>query len=163
MRSPIPAVTLFLGMIGALAGAPPIPIKVVIVTMFEAGADTGDRPGELQYWVERNHLDKILPFPQAYHDLRMNRDGVLAVLTGVGTAKAAGSIMALGTRSALRSAQGLLDCRGHRRRRSRGRIARFRRVGRMGSGRRFGLRNRRPRNPRRLAHRLRAARQVQAL
>jgi purine nucleoside permease len=64
--------------------------------MFEAGADTGDRPGELQYWVERNHLDKILPFPQAYHDLRMNRDGVLAVLTGMGTAKAAGSIMALG-------------------------------------------------------------------
>ncbi len=64
--------------------------------MFEAGADTGDRPGELQYWVERNHLDTIVPFPQAYHDLRMNRDGVLAVLTGVGTAKAAGSVMALG-------------------------------------------------------------------
>jgi purine nucleoside permease len=75
---------------------PRIPIKVVVVTMFEAGSDTGDRPGELQYWVERNHLDKILPFPQGYHDLRMNRDGVLAVLTGVGTAKAAGSIMALG-------------------------------------------------------------------
>ncbi len=64
--------------------------------MFEAGADTGDRPGELQYWVERNHLDEVVPFPQAYHDLRMNRDGVLAVLTGMGTAKAAGSIMALG-------------------------------------------------------------------
>src|ERR1700678_1729021 len=103
MRSNLAAVTLFFGIFGALsAPAPslakdsPIPIKVVIVTMFEAGADTGDRPGELQYWVERNHLDKILPFPQAYHDLRMNRDGVLAVLTGVGTAKAAGSIMALG-------------------------------------------------------------------
>jgi purine nucleoside permease len=76
--------------------APPIPIKVVVVTMFEAGADTGDRPGELQYWVERDHLDKILPLPQAYHDLRMNNDGVLAVLTGMGTAKAAGSVMALG-------------------------------------------------------------------
>ena len=78
------------------ANSAPIPIKVVVVTMFEAGADTGDRPGELQYWVERNHLDQILPFPQGNHDLRMNRDGVLAVLTGVGTAKAAGSIMALG-------------------------------------------------------------------
>ncbi|HTW63601.1 MAG TPA: purine nucleoside permease [Bryobacteraceae bacterium] len=76
--------------------APPIPIKVVVVTMFEPGADTGDQPGELQYWVERDHLDTILPFPQAWHHLRMNRDGVLAVLTGVGTAKAAGSIMALG-------------------------------------------------------------------
>jgi purine nucleoside permease len=74
----------------------PIPVKVVVVTMFEAGADTGDRPGELQYWVERNHLGQIFPLPHAYHDLRMNRDGVLAILTGVGTAKAAGSIMALG-------------------------------------------------------------------
>jgi purine nucleoside permease len=103
MRSNLAAVTLFSGILGAfsapspsLAKDSPIPIKVVIVTMFEAGADTGDRPGELQYWVERNHLDTVLPFPQAYHALRMNRDGVLAVLTGVGTAKAAGSIMALG-------------------------------------------------------------------
>src|SRR6204780_4013095 len=103
MRSNLSAFTLFIGVLGALAASAPIPakdspipIKVVIVTMFEAGADTGDRPGELQYWVERNRLDQILPFPQAYHDLRMNRDGVLAVLTGMGTAKAAGSIMALG-------------------------------------------------------------------
>src|ERR1700677_2174001 len=103
MRSNLSAFTLFIGVLGALAASapspardPPIPIKVVVVTMFEAGADTGDRPGELQLWVERDHLDKILPFPQAYHALRMNGDGVLAVLTGVGTAKAAGSIMALG-------------------------------------------------------------------
>jgi purine nucleoside permease len=61
----------------------PIPIKVVVVTMFERGADTGDQPGELQYWVEREKLDRVIPFPQGYHDLRMNADGVLAVLTGV--------------------------------------------------------------------------------
>jgi len=101
------ALVLFFAILGGLSAPapslaanrskdPPIPIKVVVVTMFEAGADTGDRPGELQYWVERNHLDQILPFPQAYHDLRTNGDGVLAVLTGMGTAKAAGSIMALG-------------------------------------------------------------------
>jgi purine nucleoside permease len=103
MRNKAAAVTLFFGIFGvfsapadSLAKSPLIPIKVVIVTMFEVGADTGDRPGELQYWVERNHLDTILPFPQAYHHLRMNRDGVLAVLTGMGTAKATGSIMALG-------------------------------------------------------------------
>jgi len=64
--------------------------------MFERGADTGDQPGELQYWVEREKLDRVIPFPQGYHDLRMNGDGVLAVLTGVGTAKAASTIMALG-------------------------------------------------------------------
>lgn len=75
----------------------PIEIKVVVVTMFEAGADTGDTPGEYQYWVEREHLDSVLPFPQGYHDLRMNKDGVLGVVTGVGTARAAASIMALGS------------------------------------------------------------------
>lgn len=79
-----------------LAKDRPIPVKVVIVTMFERGADTGDQSGELQYWVERNHLDRVIPFPQGYHDLRMNHDGVLAVLTGVGTAKSTAAIMALG-------------------------------------------------------------------
>src|SRR6202790_5769754 len=82
--------------IGVPAFSKPIPIKVVIIAMFERGADTGDQPGELQYWVERNHLDRVMPFPQGYHELRMNRDGVLAVLTGVGTAKSAAAIMALG-------------------------------------------------------------------
>jgi len=80
----------------AFAANKPIPVKVVVVTMFERGADTGDTPGELQYWVERNHLDRVIPFPQGFHDLRMNHDGVLAVLTGVGTAKSAAAIMALG-------------------------------------------------------------------
>src|SRR5450432_4471599 len=73
-----------------------IPVKVVVVTMFERGADTGDEPGEFQFWVERNKLDRVISFPQGYHDLRMNREGVLGILTGVGTAKAAASIMALG-------------------------------------------------------------------
>ncbi len=75
----------------------PIEIKVVVITMFEVGADTGDTPGEFQYWVEREHLDTILPFPQAYHELRMNQQGVLGVVTGVGTARAAATIMALGS------------------------------------------------------------------
>lgn len=75
---------------------PPIPVKVVVVAMYEQGADTGDAPGEYQYWVEREHLDHVMPFPAGFHDLRMNNDGVLGVLTGVGTAKAAATIMALG-------------------------------------------------------------------
>src|ERR1700739_2392788 len=82
--------------LSAAAADAPIPVKVVVVTMFERGADKGDMPGELQYWVERNHLDRVIPFPQGFHDLRMNGDGVLAVLTGVGTAKSAAAIMALG-------------------------------------------------------------------
>jgi len=75
----------------------PIEVKVVVVNMFEVGADTGDVPGEYQYWVEREHLDTMLPFPEGYHDLRMNKDGVLGVLTGVGTARAAATMMALGS------------------------------------------------------------------
>ncbi len=80
----------------AAAKPRPIPVKVVVVAMFEVGADTGDQPGELQYWVERDHLDRIYPLPAAYHAVRMNSDGEMAVLTGQGTAHAAATIMALG-------------------------------------------------------------------
>lgn len=78
-------------------GAPqPIPVKVVVVAMFEVGQDTGDAPGELQYWVERDHLDRVYPLPAGYHAVRMNDAGEMAVLTGQGTAHAAATIMALG-------------------------------------------------------------------
>jgi purine nucleoside permease len=74
----------------------PIPVKVVVVAMFEVGADTGDTPGELQYWVERDHLDRVYPLTAGYHPVRMNGEGEMAVLTGQGTAHAAATIMALG-------------------------------------------------------------------
>jgi purine nucleoside permease len=80
----------------ALAKPRPIPVKVIIVAMFEVGEDTGDTPGELQYWVERDHLDRVFPLPAGYHAVRMNDQGELAVLTGQGTAHAAATIMALG-------------------------------------------------------------------
>jgi purine nucleoside permease len=73
----------------------PIPVKAVVIAMFERGEDAGDTPGEFQFWVEREHLDRVFPFA-GYHSLRMNKDGVLGLLTGVGTAKAAASVMALG-------------------------------------------------------------------
>jgi len=78
------------------ASSGPIPVKVVVVAMFEQGEDTGDAPGEYQFWVEREHLDRIMPLPAGYHHVRMNKDGVLGMLTGVATAKAAASVMALG-------------------------------------------------------------------
>jgi purine nucleoside permease len=86
-----------LDLTGVCAAKPkPIAVKVVIVAMFEVGADTGDQPGELQYWVERDHLDRVYPLPAGYHAARMNGDGEMAVLTGQGTAHAASTIMALG-------------------------------------------------------------------
>ena len=74
----------------------PIQVKVVVVTMFESGEDTGDAPGEYHLWVKREHLDQIIPLPAGNHHVRMNKDGVLGMLTGVATAKAAASVMALG-------------------------------------------------------------------
>jgi len=84
--------------LAAAAGAEerPIAVKVVVVSMFEPGADTGDKPGELQYWVERDHLDRVFPLADGYHPVRMNDAGEMAVLTGPGTAHAAATIMAVG-------------------------------------------------------------------
>lgn len=88
---------LMMSLVSSAAAKPrPIQVKVVVVAMFEVGADTGDAPGELQYWVERDHLDRVYPLPGAYHSVRMNGDGEMAVLTGQGTAHAASTIMALG-------------------------------------------------------------------
>jgi purine nucleoside permease len=81
----------------AYATDQPIPVRVVVVTMFEQGEDTGDDPGEFQYWVERFPLPEKIAFPAGSRNLRYNADKqVLAMVTGIGTARAASSIMALG-------------------------------------------------------------------
>ena len=74
----------------------PLPIKVVIVTMFEVGETTGDAPGELQLWVERLNLNTVLPLPLGERDLYLSNDGVMATMLGAGTSNAAASAMALG-------------------------------------------------------------------
>jgi len=82
---------------GRAATAVRLSIRVVVVTTFEVGKDTGDAPGEFQDWVERYPLPAILAFPQGFRDLRYNaRDHVLGIVTGVGKAHAAASITALG-------------------------------------------------------------------
>ncbi|MBV9468852.1 MAG: purine nucleoside permease [Abitibacteriaceae bacterium] len=75
----------------------PLAVKAVIVTMFETGQDTGDTPGEFQHWVEREKLDTVYPLPAGYHNVRANARGLIGTVVGVGTARAAASIMALGT------------------------------------------------------------------
>jgi purine nucleoside permease len=96
LSASLAAVLFDLVMPSSFATPRPIPVKVVVVTMFEVGEDTGDKPGELQYWVERDHLDRVYPLPAGYHAVRMNSSGEMAVLTGQGTANAASTIMALG-------------------------------------------------------------------
>lgn len=73
----------------------PIPVKVV-VSMFELGKPTGDAPGEYRFWVGRQKLDHIYPFPLGEYDLHMNDQGLLGICTGGGTSNATSSIMALG-------------------------------------------------------------------
>ncbi|MEM9171693.1 MAG: purine nucleoside permease, partial [Pseudomonadota bacterium] len=71
--------------------------KVIIVTMFERGADSGDAPGEFQLWNERRQLDAVIYSSGAHHDFHYNPEsGILGMVTGIGTARAAASVMALG-------------------------------------------------------------------
>ena len=81
----------------AAAEQAPLPIRVVVVTTFEVGRDTGDAPGEFQEWVEKLPLAETLPFPAGYRALRLNRAlGVLGIVTGEGPTRSAASIEALG-------------------------------------------------------------------
>ena len=91
------AIVVLLGVSSLGLAESPIAIKAVVVTMFEIGEDTGDRPAEFQFWVERVPLEEKIPFPQGFRDLRLNRQkGILGIVTGLGTARSAASIMALG-------------------------------------------------------------------
>jgi purine nucleoside permease len=73
-----------------------IPVKVVIVTLFEIGEDTGDMPGEFQYWVEREKLTGKHPVVGAWRPVREGTNGVIGICTGVGNIRSAASITALG-------------------------------------------------------------------
>ena len=75
----------------------PLPVRVVIVTMFEIGADSGDMAGEFQLWKERRHLDTRIPFPQSHHDLWYDpATQTLGMVTGMGNIKSATATLALG-------------------------------------------------------------------
>jgi purine nucleoside permease len=74
--------------------AKPIPIKVVVVTAFEIGADTGDVAGEFQHWIERYPATEPLKIPGVERPARLSKDGVLVISTGM-FGRARGSMAAL--------------------------------------------------------------------
>ena len=86
--------------------AKPWPIRAVIVTTFEVGNDTGDIPGEFQFWAEREHLTETLPFPggpidtadpSGTHPIRTNAaHTILGIVSGTTLVNATASLMALG-------------------------------------------------------------------
>ncbi|MFT4790136.1 MAG: purine nucleoside permease, partial [Paraglaciecola sp.] len=73
-----------------------IPVKTVVVTMFEDGEAMGDGAGELQLWLERGNFSTKLDFPLGEYDLYLSEDGVLVICVGGGIPNATASIMALG-------------------------------------------------------------------
>ncbi len=88
---------LILGGAPALAAAKPIEVRVVIVTTWEVEFGGQDKFGELHAWRSRWPLKTELPFPLGVHPLLYDpQRHVLAILTGMATARAAASITALG-------------------------------------------------------------------
>ena len=77
----------------ACADQPPVPplptpdphrieVRVLVVANFEPGNDTGDAPGEFQFWAEREHLDEAISIRGALHPLRRNKDGLYGMVWG---------------------------------------------------------------------------------
>ena len=76
-------------------GADPVPVKVAVVVTFEAGADRGDRPGEFQFWVERENWTREIEVPGVDHRVLTDGNGTIGVVSGT-TVRASNQIMALG-------------------------------------------------------------------
>jgi purine nucleoside permease len=53
---------------------------MVVVANFENGQDAGDKPGEFQLWVEREHLDETLTVRGATRPIRRNAQGLYGLL-----------------------------------------------------------------------------------
>lgn len=85
---------------GEDANRPPkIPVRVVVVTTFEEGPDSGPNAvGEFTRWVTDFPLPTTIEFPQGFRHLRYNQHKkVLGVVTGMGPLRASSSITALGS------------------------------------------------------------------
>jgi purine nucleoside permease len=81
----------------ASAKIPVIRPKVIVVVYFEVGKDTGDTPGELQFWVERDHLDRVIDVPGMTRAVRASSDGSeIAMAVGPGNIRPGVNLMAFG-------------------------------------------------------------------
>jgi purine nucleoside permease len=76
------------------ARADPMPVKVAVVTTFEVGADTGDTPGEFQFWAEREKWPLKITVPGLEHPILTDGKGTIGLVGGT-TARAQSRMMAL--------------------------------------------------------------------
>jgi len=53
---------------------------MVVIANFENGKDSGDKPGEYQFWVEREHLDETITVRGASGVIRRNPQGLYGLL-----------------------------------------------------------------------------------
>ena len=90
----LPAAVL-LGLAVAGLSAAPVAPRVMVVATFEIGKDSGDKPGEFQFWVEREKLSGTLPIAGVDHPLRFNDQGVYGAVSGT-TVRSAADILTLG-------------------------------------------------------------------
>ncbi|WP_119067813.1 purine-nucleoside phosphorylase [Aggregatilinea lenta] len=77
-------------------GDAPRAVKVLVVSMFEVGEPTGDTPGEAQSWIEGEGLDEVIDVSGSYSPVYCNADDLCLVVTGMGTANATATLMAVG-------------------------------------------------------------------
>ena len=59
-----------------------IAVKVIVVANFEPGADTGDAPGEFQFWAEREQLSEAIRIRGTLHPLMRNDRGLFGIVWG---------------------------------------------------------------------------------
>lgn len=76
--------------------AEPVPVKVLVLSMFEVGENSGDFAGEFQHWYVE-YFDQAPSFDVdgAYSPLFVNKDGVAGTVTGMGKARSAATLMAI--------------------------------------------------------------------
>jgi len=82
--------------IGVQSGVQPIQVKVFIAAMFEIGRNTGDKPGEFQYWYDRYFVNsQVIDVPGALSPVYCNNDGVCGTVLGMGKVASSASMQAI--------------------------------------------------------------------
>jgi purine nucleoside permease len=79
---------------GAALRADPMPVKVAMLVTFEVGADTGDQPGEFQFWAEREKWPIPITVPGVDHPVLTDGHGTIGLVAGT-TARVQSQMMAL--------------------------------------------------------------------